>query len=65
MAMELPLILPVKKCSRDLPTPKGLSVIKCEAETDNVPQSLRYTSNASHDLKDLLRDLPGSAARRK
>jgi hypothetical protein len=65
MAKEMPLILRVKECSKDRPTPEGLSVIKCEAETDGGPQTLRFTLNAAHDLKDLLRDLPRSAATRK
>ena len=64
MAKEIPLILRVKECSKDLPTPEGLPVIKCEPETNSGPQTLRFTSNAAHDLKDLLRDLPQSAARR-
>ena len=64
MAKEMPLILRVKECSKDLPTPEGLPIIKCETETDSGPQTLRFTSNAAHDLKDLLRDLPRSAARR-
>ena len=64
MAKEIPLILRVKECSKDLPTPEGLPVIKCETETNSGPQTLRFTSNAAHDLKDLLRDLPQSAARR-
>jgi len=64
MAKEMPLILRVKECTGDLPTPEGLPVIKCETETNSGPQTLRFTSNAAHDLKDLLRDLPQSAARR-
>jgi hypothetical protein len=64
MAKEMPLIRRVKECHKDLPTPEGFSVIKFEVETDSGPQTLRFTSNAAHDLKDLLRDLPRSAARR-
>ncbi len=64
MANKLPLILRVKDCSKDRPTPEGLSVIKCEVDTDSGAQTLRFTSNAAHDLKDLLRDLPRSTARR-
>ena len=58
------LILRVKECSKDVPSPEGLSVIKFEVETDSGPQTLRFTLNAAHDLKGLLGDLPRSAARR-
>jgi len=58
MAEQMPLILSVRKCERAGTSSEGWPIVECEVETREGHTALQLTSNAAHDLKGLLKDLP-------
>jgi hypothetical protein len=58
MSEKMPLITSVKRRRPAKVDAEGRSVVLCEVDTVNGPMLLQLASNAAHELRALIADLP-------